>query len=264
MSHKTTRGGLVVMGAVALIFLGAASAAAQDTVDCSDFDTQEEAQQFFEQHGGPQQDPNHLDEDGDGRACEGLPSAAGGSATPTATPGATATPVPTATPTGQALPKNGAGTVAMALSGLTFLEAGYGLTLLAKRVGVRSRSLPLHLMRRLVRAAERGQEAVELTDDLYLVRRAPQWTVQQTAPAPIERPVVEPLAPEPQPEPALRADEGIPAGGVYAALARADTGELPIARPRSALDEEFVFAEDFWEDEPEDPSVWPFFTPPTR
>ena len=43
--------------------------------DCSDFDTQPEAQRFFERHrsdssGG---DPHNLDGDGDGQACESLP-----------------------------------------------------------------------------------------------------------------------------------------------------------------------------------------------
>ncbi|WP_081580620.1 thermonuclease family protein [Salinibacter ruber] len=43
--------------------------------DCSDFDTQPEAQRFFERHrsdssGG---DPHNLDGDGDGEACESLP-----------------------------------------------------------------------------------------------------------------------------------------------------------------------------------------------
>lgn len=42
-------------------------------VDCDDFDTQEQAQKFFEKHGGPREDPHGLDSDGDGRACESLP-----------------------------------------------------------------------------------------------------------------------------------------------------------------------------------------------
>lgn len=39
--------------------------------DCGDFDTQEEAQRFFDRAGPG--DPHRLDADGDGRACEGLP-----------------------------------------------------------------------------------------------------------------------------------------------------------------------------------------------
>ena len=41
--------------------------------DCSDFDTQPEAQRFFEASGGPARDPHRLDGDGDDRACESLP-----------------------------------------------------------------------------------------------------------------------------------------------------------------------------------------------
>src|SRR5215212_8015576 len=51
---------------------------AQDpsAVNCEDFDTQPEAQAFFEAH-NPQEDPFLLDEDpgaDDGKACEDLPS----------------------------------------------------------------------------------------------------------------------------------------------------------------------------------------------
>lgn len=41
--------------------------------DCPDFDTQEEAQEFFIAAGGPQKDPHRLDSDHDGVACEKLP-----------------------------------------------------------------------------------------------------------------------------------------------------------------------------------------------
>ena len=41
--------------------------------DCDDFDTQEEAQEFFEDEGGPESDPHRLDADDDGIACETLP-----------------------------------------------------------------------------------------------------------------------------------------------------------------------------------------------
>ncbi len=41
--------------------------------DCSDFATQEEAQQFFLAAGGPLSDPHRLDADHDGIACESLP-----------------------------------------------------------------------------------------------------------------------------------------------------------------------------------------------
>lgn len=45
-----------------------------DEYNCEDFDTQQEAQEFFENAGGPSQDTNRLDGDKDGIACEHLPS----------------------------------------------------------------------------------------------------------------------------------------------------------------------------------------------
>jgi hypothetical protein len=42
--------------------------------DCADFATQRDAQRFFEQEGGPRDDPHGLDGDGDGVACESLPA----------------------------------------------------------------------------------------------------------------------------------------------------------------------------------------------
>lgn len=56
---------------------GRAEATGGRDLDCSDFDTQEEAQRFFEEQGGPEEDPHRLDEDpgeDDGQACENLPS----------------------------------------------------------------------------------------------------------------------------------------------------------------------------------------------
>ena len=40
--------------------------------DCRDFQSQSEAQAFFEAH-NPENDPHGLDADGDGKACEWLP-----------------------------------------------------------------------------------------------------------------------------------------------------------------------------------------------
>ena len=49
-----------------------ASAMAGGDRDCADFTTQAQAQEFFEASGSS--DPHQLDGDGDGRACEDLPS----------------------------------------------------------------------------------------------------------------------------------------------------------------------------------------------
>ncbi len=43
-------------------------------VICRDFHHREEANLFFENHGGPDNDPHRLDSDGDGNPCEWLPS----------------------------------------------------------------------------------------------------------------------------------------------------------------------------------------------
>lgn len=167
-----------------VVLIAAAPAWAQSPTptgrrDCSDFSTQAAAQAFFEQNGGPAQDPFNLDVDNDGRACEGLPG--GTAASPS--PGASPTATPTATPNGS-LPRNGAATTAMALSGLSFLEIGAGLTLAARRLGVRRRAVPLYLMRKLIRATNEGRNEIALTDDLYLVRRLPEEEVTTISPAP--------------------------------------------------------------------------------
>src|SRR3954451_16755833 len=60
--------------------------------DCGDFATQAEAQAYFVALGGPASDPDRLDGDSDGIACESLPST-----TPTPTPTPTATPQAVAT-----------------------------------------------------------------------------------------------------------------------------------------------------------------------
>lgn len=45
-----------------------------DEYNCSDFETQSEAQRFFAKAGGPSKDTNNLDGDNDGQACESLPN----------------------------------------------------------------------------------------------------------------------------------------------------------------------------------------------
>ena len=42
--------------------------------DCADFSTQEEAQAFYDSQDNPSSDPHRLDNDGDGVACQSLPS----------------------------------------------------------------------------------------------------------------------------------------------------------------------------------------------
>jgi hypothetical protein len=58
--------------AIALALLLPATASAADK-DCEDFRSQRAAQFFFLKHGGPQEDPDRLDGDDDGVACEDNP-----------------------------------------------------------------------------------------------------------------------------------------------------------------------------------------------
>jgi endonuclease YncB( thermonuclease family) len=62
---------------------GAAPATAAD-LDCSDFATQASAQSYFLSRGGPSSDPDRLDGDGDGIACESNPCPCSNSTAPTA------------------------------------------------------------------------------------------------------------------------------------------------------------------------------------
>jgi hypothetical protein len=67
---------LLVCVAIALnvlLFAALPSPASASDKDCSDFPTQRAAQTFFLKHGGPRHDPDRLDGDDDGRACEDNP-----------------------------------------------------------------------------------------------------------------------------------------------------------------------------------------------
>jgi hypothetical protein len=76
----------------ALLFGATAPAmAAENTLNCGNFQYQEDAQAVLDQDSS---DPHKLDDDNDGKACESLPSR--GSTTPTTTPKPT-TPKPTPT-----------------------------------------------------------------------------------------------------------------------------------------------------------------------
>ena len=62
---------MLAVAASALVLLGSPAPAAAQDRNCSDFDTQADAQDFFEQAGSG--DPHGLDGDGDGVACETNP-----------------------------------------------------------------------------------------------------------------------------------------------------------------------------------------------
>lgn len=64
---------LVISASVAwsMLLPGAALAAQSDyDYDCTDFDSRDDAQAFYEEIGGPLYDPFNLDDDEDGDACE--------------------------------------------------------------------------------------------------------------------------------------------------------------------------------------------------
>jgi len=67
--------------------------------DCSDFPNQAAAQAYYIARGGPQYDPDHLDSDHDGVACESRPCPCSSSTTPRQPPTNTTTAPPPTTPT---------------------------------------------------------------------------------------------------------------------------------------------------------------------
>lgn len=62
----------LVIAVAGLGLVGGPAQAVADR-DCSDFDTQAQAQRFFVDQGGPRHDGHRLDADDDGRACDSLP-----------------------------------------------------------------------------------------------------------------------------------------------------------------------------------------------
>jgi endonuclease YncB( thermonuclease family) len=72
---------LSVAGAAPLAVAANQPAFAADR-DCADFTNQAAAQDYFLDQGGPESDPDQLDGDGDGRACDSLPCPCAGDAAP--------------------------------------------------------------------------------------------------------------------------------------------------------------------------------------
>src|SRR5436189_298632 len=68
-------GGIAAFVAVVALLaaLPSSSVAHRGDRDCKDFPTQRRAQFFFLRHGGPRHDPDRLDADHDGIACESNP-----------------------------------------------------------------------------------------------------------------------------------------------------------------------------------------------
>lgn len=64
---------LLALTGTTFLSLAAADTAVAKDANCSDFSNQAAAQQYFINHGGPNSDPDGLDADGDGIACESNP-----------------------------------------------------------------------------------------------------------------------------------------------------------------------------------------------
>jgi hypothetical protein len=76
---KSTRKIIAAAAGAALIvlvvvLLPAAASAQKRDMDCADFSSQKSAQIFFLKHGGPRYDPDRLDGDHNGIACEDNPA----------------------------------------------------------------------------------------------------------------------------------------------------------------------------------------------
>jgi len=70
---KSTRRILVAAAGAAFLVPAAATAQRRD-LDCENFKSQKAAQIFYLKHGGPRYDPDRLDADRDGIACEDNPA----------------------------------------------------------------------------------------------------------------------------------------------------------------------------------------------
>lgn len=141
----------LLLPAVAAGFLGLAAQPASAALDrdCRDFTYQEDAQAVYDQD---PKDPNRLDADNDGVACENLPRRGGATSTPDPTPTADSTPTTDPTPPGgtppAALPSGGVDAGAGGMAGPASLPvvaataATFAVVLLATGavVAVRRRS----------------------------------------------------------------------------------------------------------------------------
>lgn len=128
---------IAIIGLAVAALVVARPAGGQDIYNCDDFQFQEDAQAEYERDPS---DPSGLDgsigpNNDDGKACEDLPSRGTSAVAPTtqpqvAAPVSTPAPVPVAGAAPQ-LGNTGAATDVLGLSGVTLLELGVALLLLA-------------------------------------------------------------------------------------------------------------------------------------
>jgi hypothetical protein len=191
-------------------------------------------------------------------SLRGVVSSCGAAA---AAPIANTTPVPIVAPTvspSRTLPKNGAAIVAMGLSGVTLVELGYGMILIARRLRTRSGSLPVHLMRKVLSAMRQGRNEVELGGDVYLVRR------RETRSDDVDHQQL-----EREPRPAKPRSAPQPTPGALPKEADSTRSGEPVET--ASAEENGLSGNDAQDRIVTDPAIkplheeygWPFFTPPT-
>jgi endonuclease YncB( thermonuclease family) len=71
--HHAAASGVGILSGLLLVAVTSAGPAQAADRDCRDFASQKAAQIYFLEHGGPKYDPDNLDYDGDGIACESNP-----------------------------------------------------------------------------------------------------------------------------------------------------------------------------------------------
>ena len=125
----------------------------------------------------------------------------------------------------------------MAMSGLSLLEVGIGLSLLSERIRSGGKRAPLFVLKLLAKAARQGRAEVALADDVYIVRKPP-------AEAPAAVPALKPAVAKPS-KPAT-------------ILLTPPIGRAPVLR--ADLTDEFAVAIIGLDDT--DDRDWPYFTPP--
>lgn len=131
-------GFLVVLAGVGLVapHAGAAPVRAVKDLDCGDFGSQASAQDYFLSIGGPSSDPDNLDADGDGIACESLPCPCSSGAGGGGGGGGTTTPPPSA-PTALRTPAR----IISVIDGDTVLVRAGGVKRRVRLIGVAAPAL---------------------------------------------------------------------------------------------------------------------------
>jgi hypothetical protein len=101
--HRATAVTAVAIAIFVVLASGSSPQRAAADANCSDFANQAAAQAYYVAHGGPASDPDQLDADRDGRACQSLPCPCSSSSAPAPGP----TPTPAAPSSGKTVRQSG-------------------------------------------------------------------------------------------------------------------------------------------------------------